>query len=77
MRESLNRKSLGGFGLIISRLNLSKSALISCTDAYEQQNCLILFLNDNDLQEMIEIRWHGQAPVKVLERMKEEFELKY
>jgi CheY-like chemotaxis protein len=77
LREYLTRKSLGRFGLIISRLNPSKSALISRSDAYEQQNCLILFLNDNDLQEMIEIRRNGQEPVKVLEQMKEEFELKY
>lgn len=77
LREYLTRKSIGRFGLVISRLEPSESALISRMDAYNQQNCLILFLNDNDLREMIEIRRLGKDPSIVIERMKEKFELNY
>jgi CheY-like chemotaxis protein len=77
LREYLTRKSLGRFGLLISRFHPSESALLSRLDAYNQQNCLILFLEDKDLQEMIELRRDGKNPAIVIENMKEEFELSY
>jgi hypothetical protein len=75
LREYLQRKPLGRFGLLISRQPASPSALKSRTDAYSDQNCLILFLHDKDLHRMIEIRRRGGDPATVLETMKEEFEL--
>ena len=77
LRTYLQRKSLGRFGLLISRLPASLSALKSRTDAYQEQNCLILFLHDQDLLTMIGLRRRGGDPTAILETMKEEFELSF
>jgi CheY-like chemotaxis protein len=77
LREYLARKSLGRFGLLISRLPPTQPALIARADAYSDQNCLILFLHDGDLKSMLETRRQGGDPSVILEQMKEEFEWAY
>lgn len=77
LREYLARKSVGRFGLLISRLPPSPSALQAQRDAYGDQDCLIIFLADGNLQEMLELRSQGADPTSILERKKEEFELAY
>ena len=77
LREYLARKSVGRFGLLISRLPPSPSALQARADSYSDQDCLIIFLHDHDLRTMLDIRGRGGDPATVLERMKEEFELGY
>jgi len=77
LRIYLRRKSIGRFGLLVSRLPPSESALISRRAAYSEDSALILCLSDVDLKEMIEMRERGLDPTKVLQRMKEQFELEY
>lgn len=77
LREYLRRKSMGRFGLLVSRLPPSASALQARADAYSDENCLILFLSDAELSEMVRIRETGADPSVVLQTMKEEFELSY
>ncbi|MDQ1355148.1 MAG: hypothetical protein QG657_5458 [Acidobacteriota bacterium] len=77
LREYLARKTIGRFGLLVSRVPPSKAAIIAQRDSYSDQDCLILFINDNDLLEMINLRRSGRDPAIVLQKMKEEFELSY
>ena len=49
-------------GLLISRLPPSLSALRSRRDAYSDEEKLILFLSNDDLRKMIEMRQHGGEP---------------
>jgi len=77
LREYLGRKTIGRFGLLISRTSPSGAAVAARRDAYTDQGCLILFLDDRDVIEMIGLRRRGRDPVAVLQRMKEEFELAY
>jgi hypothetical protein len=77
LREYLRPKSIGRFGLMISRLPPSMSALKSRKDAYQTEDCLILFLSDSDLRKMIDMRRRGKDPTALLQSMKEEFELEY
>ncbi len=77
LREYLARKSIGRFGLLVSRTAASEAAVVARRDAYSDQDCLILFLDDRDLVEMIHLRGRGRDPATTLQRMKEEFELAY
>jgi CheY-like chemotaxis protein len=77
LRIYLKRRTLGRFGLLLSRLPPSQSALQARADAYADQECLILFLEDTILQEMIELRRKGRDPARVLQLIKEQFELDY
>ncbi|MGH2568447.1 MAG: hypothetical protein ACRDGA_08925, partial [Bacteroidota bacterium] len=77
LREYLARKTIGRFGLLISRTSASESAVAARRDAYSDQDCLILFLADKALVEMIHLRRRGGDPAAALQRMKEEFELAY
>ena len=77
LREYLARKTIGRFGLLVSRVPPSDAALAARRDAYSDQDCLILFLDDDNLVEMCNLRRQGGDPAEVLQRMKEEFELAY
>jgi CheY-like chemotaxis protein len=77
LKEYLARKSLGRFGLLVSRLPPSGPALVAQANAYGDQDCLILFLHDGDIEKMIEARRQGGDPSIFLEQMKEEFEWTY
>jgi hypothetical protein len=77
LRLYLARKGLGRFGLLLSRLPPSTSALQARADAYSDQNTLIVFVDDALLREMIQLRRQGKDPAAVLQRLKEGFELDY
>jgi CheY-like chemotaxis protein len=77
LRIYLQRKTLGRFGILMSRAGASQSALRAQRDAYCEQDCLVLFLDDATLREMIEMRLAGADPAAVLERLREQFEINY
>ena len=77
LRQYLNRKSIGRFGILISRCPPSESALIERKDAYSDQDILILFIDDVIIKELIMARRQGQDPSIILQEMKESFEINY
>jgi hypothetical protein len=77
LRRYLGRKSLGRFGIILSRMPPSDSALTEQRDAYGENDIMILFLSDSDLVGMIRARANGGDPADVLRRHKNEFEVRY
>ena len=78
LRLYLMRKSIGRFGLLVSRLPPSESAVKSQIDAYTgREDTLILFLSDIELLRMLEMRERGEDPSDEIRRIKEEFELNY
>jgi CheY-like chemotaxis protein len=77
LRQYLTRKSIGRFGLLVSRLPPSESALTARADAYGEQGCLILFVDDDTIRKMIDTRRNGGNPALILQQMKEEFEVEY
>lgn len=77
LRIYLSRPSRGRFGLLISRLPPSPSALRSRRDAYSDEEKLILFLSNADLRQMIEMRRRGGDPTAFLQLIKDKFESTY
>lgn len=77
LRDYLSRKSLGRFGLLLSRCGPSTAALQAQRDAYQDDDKLSLFVTDEHLREMLEISRRGGDPTDVLRKLKKEFELRY
>ena len=77
LRQYVGRKFLGRFGVLISRFQPTKSALTARANAYEEQNVLILFLDDDTIRRLIDVRRHGSDPAVILQEMKEAFEIAY
>jgi CheY-like chemotaxis protein len=77
LRQYLGRKSLGRFGLLMSRCPPSKSALTARAGAYGEQDILILFAEDHSIRNLIDARSHGKDPAVILQEMKEAFEIVY
>lgn len=77
LRQYLSRKSLGRFGLLMSRRPPSQSALTARADAYGGQNILILFIDDSVVETLVAVRRQGRDPSGVLQEMKEAFEIAY
>lgn len=77
LRKYLARKSIGRFGLLVSRHPPSESARIARAEAYAEQGCLILFVDDERVRELINMRRDGGDPAAILQAMKEEFEVAY
>jgi CheY-like chemotaxis protein len=77
LRIYLRRKSMGKFGILISRQQPTQSAIIEQRDAYAEDDILILFCSDSDLIKMIKLRNQGKDPANYLRQLKTEFELSY
>ncbi len=77
LRNYLKPKSLGRFGIIISRTLPSPSAITEQKEAYTQDDILILFIDDELLKKMIAMRLEGKDPALELRRLKAKFELSH
>lgn len=77
LREYLSRKSLGRFGLLLSRRPASSSALTARADAYGAQSILILFVDDSTIEQLLHARSQGRDPSGILQELKERFEIGY
>jgi hypothetical protein len=77
LRQYLGRKSLGRFGLLMSRRPPSESALTAQADAYGEQGILILFIDDSVVGELVDARSEGRDPSGILQELKERFEIAY
>ncbi len=77
LRQYLGRKSLGRFGLLVSRRPPSGSALTAQADAYGGQGVLILFIDDRVIEELVAARRQGRDPSGILQELKERFEIAY
>ena len=77
LRQYLGRKSLGRFGLLMSRRPPSESALTARSDAYDGQSILILFIDDSVVEELVDARSQGRDPSEILQDITERFEIAY
>jgi hypothetical protein len=77
LRDYLRRKSVGRFGLLVSRVQPSGAALQARRDTYAEFDRLILFIDDAALVEMLRLRRDGKDPAAVLQAMKQKFELAF
>jgi CheY-like chemotaxis protein len=77
LRQYLSRKSLGRFGLLLSRRPPSSSALTARADAYSGQSILILFVDDSTVEQLVHARSQGRDPSGILQELKERFEIAY
>lgn len=75
LKDYLVPKTIGRLGLLVSRQAPSGAALVAQRDVFLHDTCLILFVDDACVAEMLELRRRGQDPATVLARMKAAFEL--
>lgn len=77
LKDYLSRKPLGRFGLLVSRSTPSPAALEARRRAYEDDDMLVLFIDDDAFEQMIVLRLDGKDPSRILARAKQNFELSY
>lgn len=76
MANYLKRPGLGHFGIIISRIGGARSAIICQRDKWIIDNKLIIFLQDEDLIAMLELRKLKKDPSTVIRQIIEDFRIK-
>jgi orotate phosphoribosyltransferase len=73
LRLYARKKSIGRFGILVSRKTPSKSALKERFNAFQDDDALILFIDDKILYELIDIKIKGKDPADFLDKMRLEF----
>ncbi|MEU8268542.1 restriction endonuclease [Sphaerisporangium sp. NPDC049002] len=71
----MSKKGLGLFGVIIGRKGPNRGASYARLDHWKEQEKMILFLEDDDLREMIRLKIAGQDPVNLIVQKIEDFRL--
>lgn len=77
LRGYLRRKTVGRFGLLFIRGELSESLMEARRRAYEEDGALILILDDKDVEKMLLMHVFTQKPEEILQDKKNNFELTY
>ena len=73
LRLYARKKSVGRFGILVSRKSPSKSALKERANAYRDDDALILLIDDSVLFELIDHKIEGKDPAEYLDQMRLDF----
>ena len=68
---------MGGFGIICSKKHPNKSGLEKRKDIFSNENKLILFVNNENLKEMLLRKYKKMDPADVISGLIDDFNIKF